>query len=73
MRTTLNIDDDILRAARSLAAQANKTIGEVLSELARRGLRPEQPAVSASGLPTFPVSPDAPPLTAEMVREALDD
>jgi hypothetical protein len=42
MRTTLDIDDDILQAAKELARAERKTAGQVLSELARRGLT--QPA-----------------------------
>jgi hypothetical protein len=38
MRTTLDIDDDILEAAKELARAERKTAGQVLSELARRGL-----------------------------------
>lgn len=38
MRTTLDIDDDVLRVAKELARRDRKTAGEVLSELARRGL-----------------------------------
>ncbi len=38
MRTTLDIDDDILQAAKELARAGNKTAGQVLSELARKGL-----------------------------------
>jgi len=38
MRTTLDIDDDILQAAKELARVEKKTAGQVLSELARRGL-----------------------------------
>jgi hypothetical protein len=38
MRTTLEIDDDVLEAAKSLARQSNRTAGAVLSELARRTL-----------------------------------
>lgn len=38
MRTTLDIDDDILQAAKELARVENRTAGQVLSELARRGL-----------------------------------
>lgn len=39
MRTTLDIDDDILQAAKELARAEKKTAGQVLSELARKGLR----------------------------------
>lgn len=44
MRTTLDIDDDILQAAKELARTENKTAGQVLSDLARKGLT--QPATS---------------------------
>jgi hypothetical protein len=46
MRTTLEIDDDILEAAKSLARQSDRTAGAVLSELARRALT-SAPAKSA--------------------------
>jgi hypothetical protein len=38
MRTTLDIDDDVLQAAKELARRERKSAGRVLSELARRGL-----------------------------------
>ena len=38
MRTTLDIDDDVLRAARDLARRERKTAGRVISELARKAL-----------------------------------
>jgi len=47
MRTTLDIDDDILQAAKELARVEKKTAGQVLSELARKGLT--QPAGFGEG------------------------
>jgi hypothetical protein len=38
MRTTLNIADDVLSAAKELARRQRRTAGDVLSELARQGL-----------------------------------
>ena len=38
MRTTLDIDDDVLAAAKELAKTQNSTAGEVISDLARRAL-----------------------------------
>jgi hypothetical protein len=38
MRTTLDIDDDILQAAKELGRRYKKTAGKMLSELARKGL-----------------------------------
>ena len=42
MRTTLDIDDDILRASKEIARREHSTAGKVISELARRALgRPD--------------------------------
>ena len=38
MRTTLDIDDDVLQAAKDVARREKKTAGKVLSELARQAL-----------------------------------
>lgn len=38
MRTTLNIDDDVLAATKELARRQHKTAGEVISQLLRRAL-----------------------------------
>lgn len=38
MRTTVDIDDDVLLAAKELARREKKSAGTVLSELARKGL-----------------------------------
>lgn len=73
MRTTLKIDDDVLRAARSLATAQGKTVGEVVSDLARRGLKPQAPRKVDRRFPVFEVSERAAPLTSEMVQQALDD
>jgi Ribbon-helix-helix protein, copG family len=38
MRTTLSIDDDVLLAIKERARRENRTVGEVLSDLARQAL-----------------------------------
>ena len=38
MRTTLDIDEEVLRAAKEIARRKRSTAGAVLSELARRAL-----------------------------------
>lgn len=48
MRTTLDIDDDVLRAAKELARRERKTAGRVISELARKTLA-ASPASTARG------------------------
>lgn len=47
MRTTLDIADDVLQAAKERAQREKKTIGEMISELARRALTTSQGALSA--------------------------
>ena len=45
MRTTLDIDEDVLQAAREHAARERKSLGAVISGLARESLRrPASPA-----------------------------
>ncbi len=48
MRTTLDIDDDVLRAAKELAQREKKTAGAVISELTRRALTAPPPATRRS-------------------------
>jgi hypothetical protein len=44
MRTTLDIAEDVLRAAKERARREKKTVGEMISELARRALTsPQEP------------------------------
>ena len=38
MKTTLDISDDVLQAAKRLSAGRNKSVGQLISELARKGL-----------------------------------
>ena len=38
MRTTVDVDDDVLASIKEIARREKRTAGEVLSELARRGL-----------------------------------
>lgn len=72
MRTTLDIDDDVVAAARELAAGERKSLGAVISELARRGLTPAR-IEAESGLPVIRVPAGTPAITPEMVRRALDE
>ena len=74
MRTTLDLEPDVLAAARSLARSDGMSLGRAVGVLVRRGLEPSGRAGSSpSGFPTFAVSSTARPITPEDVRAALDD
>jgi hypothetical protein len=47
VRTTLDIDDDVLRASREIARREKTTAGKVISALARRAICSPAPGESA--------------------------
>jgi len=73
MRTTLDLDPEIMAAARQIAASRSKTIGEVISELARRGLEARPTIVTHQGFPVFQVPRGVRALTPEDVRRGEDE
>ena len=74
MRTTLDIDDDVLQVAKELAALHGKTAGQVLSELARKGISPAGTYRIRNGVPVLPrrAAGTARP-TMKLVNEVRDD
>ena len=74
MRTTLKLDEDVLAAARAIAQAQQKTLGDVVSELARKGLTPVREAPKfRNGVPLMPVRPGAGPVTLELVNRLRDE
>ena len=74
VRTTIHLDGDVYRAARSLAVARGKGLGTVISDLARKGLHvPLPPSRTRRGFPTFEVTAHAAVMTADTVRSALLD
>ena len=53
MRTTLNLDDDILLAIKERARRENRSVGEVLSDLARQALTGRHRKTEAAGPEAF--------------------
>jgi hypothetical protein len=74
VRTTLAIDDDVLAAAKELAATERKSVGEVISALARRALLPAPSSgATRNGVPLLPVRPGAPRVTSDLVRQLEEE
>ena len=73
MRTTVNIEDDLMKAIRSLAHERGESLGAIVSDLIRKGLHPKKTEAYSNDFPVFMVKEGAPPLTPEMVDAALEE
>lgn len=75
MRTTLAIDDDILAAAKHLAEREQRSVGEVISALARQGLARSagERGNERNGIPLLPSRQAAVPVTLELVNQLRDE
>jgi Arc/MetJ family transcription regulator len=74
MRTTFDIDDDVLAAAKELASGQKTTVGKVISDLARKALTHpagrDEPRYR-NGLRLMPRTEGI--VTPEMVERLLED
>ena len=73
MRTTVNLDEDVLLAAKQLAHDQGVPVGNVLSALARQALTRSVSTASRNGLPLFPVQSNAGVVTLALVNHLRDD
>ncbi len=76
MRTTLDIDNDILLAVKELSKREKKSAGEILSDLARRALTTSQiqvqEEVTEYGFPMIPKKSDA-IVTVEHINRLMEE
>ena len=72
MRTTLDIDDDVLQAAKELARAEKKTAGQVLSELARKALTQPRARSGAGKMRIVDGIPVIPARGAVVTKELID-
>ena len=74
MRTTLNIDEDVLQAVKEIARLRGSTAGAVLSSLARAALRqPTDARETRNGVPLLDPVEGAGVVTSEHVADLMDD
>jgi len=73
VRTTLAIDDDVLSAAKAIARQRNRTLGQVVSELARESLRPPAASTERNGISLLPVRNPNAVVTLDIVNALRDE
>ena len=72
MGTHVTIDDDVVRAAEKLAQEQDRSVGEVISELARQALQAEREIVYRNGIPQLPCRPGV-VVTMELVNALRDE
>ena len=74
MRTTLDIEDDVLEVAKSLARHRRLSLGSAVSQLIRNGIQvPETTPTLQNGLRVISRGPDAKPVTLDVVNRLRDE
>jgi len=74
VRTTLDIDEDVLESAKELAAKRRTTAGRIISELARSALAPRgRSPRKRNGVPILPEQRGARIVTPEIVNRLRDE
>ena len=73
MRTTINLDDDVLAAAKQLARKRSSTLGQTLSDIMRRGLQPQPTWQVRNGVPLLETRPGSKKVTMELVNQLRDE
>lgn len=73
MRTTLDIDEDILVYAKEMASHRGVSAGKVVSELARSALTAPIQTTIRNGVPVFPKKPGGTVISLELVNELRDE
>jgi hypothetical protein len=69
MRTTLNLEDDVLTILREYAETRSLPLGTAASELMRRGASNPTPTRMVNGFVIFDIAPGGPKITSERVKE----
>ena len=72
MRTTLELDDDLVVAAKDLARKQGITLGQVISRLARQSLDTTAPQKMRNGVPLFTPKAGASRSEMRIVNELRD-
>jgi hypothetical protein len=75
MRTTLDLDDDVIQSAKEIAAYRGSTAGRVISDLVRKALQPAGPEPTVrNGVPLLSrQAPGSRLVTSKAVNELLND
>jgi len=73
MRTTLNLDDDVVELLKDYADSRSVALGKAASELVRRGLTAPVQTRMVNGFHTVVLPPHSPRVPSEKVKRLLED
>jgi len=73
MRTTLNLDDDVLELLKEYAESRSVALGRAASELVRRGLAAPVQTRMVNGFHVVVLPANSPRITSEKVKQLLED
>jgi hypothetical protein len=73
MRTTLDLDEDVLGVAKQLAVQKRVSTGKVVSDLMRQALAPKKAPRMRNGFRLLDRPPGSKPVTMEMINQFRDE
>jgi hypothetical protein len=73
VRTTLNLDDDVLRDVKQYAENRSVGLGKAISDLVRRGLNTPIQTKVINGIHVVVLPKDSPKITSERVKRLLED
>ncbi len=73
MRTTLDIDEDLMLAAKQMAVQRGNTIGQVVSQLIRKAMEPQASPSMRNGIPLFTTVPGAVKPSLALINRLRDE
>ena len=73
MRTTLSLDDDVLREVEAYAESRDIGLGKAVSELVRRGLQAPLQTQVVNDFHVVKLPPGSPRVTREHVRKLMEE
>jgi metal-responsive CopG/Arc/MetJ family transcriptional regulator len=73
MRTTINLDDDVLREVKQYADSRSIALGKAVSELVRRGLRTPTETEIVNGLHVVVLPPESAKVDETSIKRLLED
>lgn len=72
MRTTLDLEEDIILVAKQLSRQRRTTMGKIVSSLVRKALEPTHQVSVRNGVPLFTPEPGAPKPSLTLINRLRD-